>query len=215
MANKTITVRFGKCTTLLVPKSWPMKAWLRDVDQWKAENLASFCNWLITRCFIENDRARLIIEHTKIFALSGNIDGPCNYTKLLCVIIVEGTTKLSSYNGINRVLYWGISFKSVAVYHVFTLILLFLLLHTFFCALYWILFSQSDFWGLEGLTFSKTKDIIFCDETSYQLHAGQVDPSLFHLNAPSRHVSFIYFYFFFFCCFPFNQGSWMKTQERH
>ena len=78
MVNKTITVRFGKCTTLLVPKSWPTKAWLRDVDQWKAENLEGFCKWLITRCFIQNDRARLIIEHTTDFALSGNIDGPCN-----------------------------------------------------------------------------------------------------------------------------------------
>ena len=58
MVTKTIRVRFGKCTTLLVPKSWPMKAWLRDVDQWKAENLAGFCNWPITRCFIQNDRAR-------------------------------------------------------------------------------------------------------------------------------------------------------------
>ena len=55
-----------------------MKAWLRDVDQWKAENLAGFCNWPITRCFIQNDRARLIIERTTNFALSGNIDGPCN-----------------------------------------------------------------------------------------------------------------------------------------
>ena len=78
MVNKTITVRSGKCTTLLVSKSWLMKAWLRDVDQWKAENLAGFCNWPVTRCFIQNDRARLIIEHTTIFALSGNIDGLCN-----------------------------------------------------------------------------------------------------------------------------------------
>ena len=80
MVYKTITVRFGKCTTLLVPKSWPMKAWLRDFDQWKAENFAGFCNWPITRCFVQNDRARLIIEHTTNFALSGNIDGPCNFT---------------------------------------------------------------------------------------------------------------------------------------
>ena len=78
MVNKTITVHFGKCTTLLVPKNWPMKAWLRDVDQWKAENLAGFCNWPITRCSIQNNRARLIIDHTTNFALSGNIDGPCN-----------------------------------------------------------------------------------------------------------------------------------------
>ena len=75
--NKTITARFGKYTTLLVPKGWPMKAWLRDGDQWKAENLAGFCYWPITRCFIQNDRARPIIEHTTNFAL-GNIDGPCN-----------------------------------------------------------------------------------------------------------------------------------------
>ena len=78
MVNKTITVRFGKCTTLMVPKSWPMKAWLQDGDQWKAENLAGFCNWPITRCFVQSDRARLIIEHSTNFALSGNIDGPCN-----------------------------------------------------------------------------------------------------------------------------------------
>ena len=32
----------------------------------------------MTRCFIQNDRARLIIVHSKNFALSGNIDGPCN-----------------------------------------------------------------------------------------------------------------------------------------
>ena len=31
-------------------------------------------------CLILNDRARLIIEHTTDFALSGNIDGPCNLT---------------------------------------------------------------------------------------------------------------------------------------
>ena len=55
-----------------------MKAWLQDGDQWKAENLAGFCNWPITRCFIQNDRARLIIEHSTNFVLSGNIDGPCN-----------------------------------------------------------------------------------------------------------------------------------------
>ena len=59
-------------------KSWPMKAWLQDGDQWKAENLAGFCNWPITRCFIQNDRARLIIEHSTNFALSGNIDGLCS-----------------------------------------------------------------------------------------------------------------------------------------
>ena len=41
-----------------------MKAWLRDVDQWKAKSLAGFRNWPITRCFIQNDRARPIIEHT-------------------------------------------------------------------------------------------------------------------------------------------------------
>ena len=28
--------------------------------------------------FIQNDRARLIIEHSTNFVLSGNIDGPCN-----------------------------------------------------------------------------------------------------------------------------------------
>ena len=77
MVIKTVTVRFGKCTTLLVPKSWPMKAWLQDGDQWKAENLAGSCNWPITRRFIQNDRARLIIDHSTNFALSGNIDGPC------------------------------------------------------------------------------------------------------------------------------------------
>ena len=60
-----------------------MKAWLQDGDQWKAENLAGFCNWPITRCFIQNDRARLIIEHSTIFALSGIIDGPCNLAQLL------------------------------------------------------------------------------------------------------------------------------------
>ena len=94
MVNKTIAVCFGKCTTLLVPKSWPMKAWLRDVDQWKAENLAGFCSWPITRCFIQNDRVRLIIEHKTNFALSGNIEGPCNtrqYLSLYC--------HLSPYNG--------------------------------------------------------------------------------------------------------------------
>ena len=80
MVNKAITVRLGKCTTLLVPKSWPMKAWLWDVDQWNAENLSGLCNWPITRCFIQNDRAslRLIIEQTTNFALSGNFDGLCN-----------------------------------------------------------------------------------------------------------------------------------------
>ena len=55
-----------------------MKAWLQDGYQWKAQNLAGFCNWPVTRCFIQNDRARLIIEHSTNFALSGNIDGPCN-----------------------------------------------------------------------------------------------------------------------------------------
>ena len=53
-------------------------AWLQDSDQWKAKNLADFCNWPTTRCFIQIDRARQIIVHSTHFALSGNIDGPCH-----------------------------------------------------------------------------------------------------------------------------------------
>ena len=91
MVNKTITVCFSKCTTLLVPESWPMKAWLWDSDRWKAENLEGFCNWPITWCFIQNDRARLIIEHSTNFASSGNIVGLCNTPSYLELCTIELT----------------------------------------------------------------------------------------------------------------------------
>ena len=41
-----------------------------------------FLRWPITRCFIKNDRAGLIIEHSTNFRLNANIDRPCNFNDL-------------------------------------------------------------------------------------------------------------------------------------
>ena len=43
----------------------------------KAEKLEA-----LTRCFIKSDRAGLIIVHSINFALTANIDGPCNFALL-------------------------------------------------------------------------------------------------------------------------------------
>ena len=83
---KLVSVLFGKCTTLVVTKCWPMVIRQPCGDQWKAEKLGAFWRWPITRCFIKSDStASLIIEHTVNFALSGNSHGPCNI-KILCTM---------------------------------------------------------------------------------------------------------------------------------
>ena len=65
-----VSVLFGKCTTLVVTKFWPMETRLPCDDQWKAEKLG-FWRWPITRCFIKSDRAGLFIEHSINFRLNG------------------------------------------------------------------------------------------------------------------------------------------------
>ena len=52
---KLVSVLFGKCTTLVVTKCWPMVIWQPCGDQWKAEKLGAFWRWPITRCLIKND----------------------------------------------------------------------------------------------------------------------------------------------------------------
>ena len=67
---KLVSVLFGKCTTLVVTKCWPMETRLPCGDQWKVEKLGAFWRWPITRCFIKSDRAGLIIEHSINFRLN-------------------------------------------------------------------------------------------------------------------------------------------------
>ena len=52
---KLVSVLFGKCTTLVVTKCWPMVIRQPCGDQWKAENLGAFWRWPITRCLIKSD----------------------------------------------------------------------------------------------------------------------------------------------------------------
>ena len=54
---KLVSVLFGKCTTLVATKCWPMETRLPCGDQWKAEKLGVFRRWPICRCFIKSDRA--------------------------------------------------------------------------------------------------------------------------------------------------------------
>ena len=68
---KLVWVLFGKCTTLVVTKCWPMVIRLPHGDQWKAEKLGVFRRWPITRCLIKSDRARLFIEHSINFRING------------------------------------------------------------------------------------------------------------------------------------------------
>ena len=68
---KLVSVLFGKCTTLVATKCWPMETRLPCGDHWKAENLGVFRRWPITRCFIKSDRAVLFIEHSINFRLNG------------------------------------------------------------------------------------------------------------------------------------------------
>ena len=70
-AIKLVSVLFGKCTTLVVTKFWPMETRLPCGDQWKAEKLGVFRRWPITRCFIKSDRAGLFIEHFINFRHNG------------------------------------------------------------------------------------------------------------------------------------------------
>ena len=68
---KLVSVLFGKCTTLVATKCWPMETRLSLGDQWKAEKLGVFRRWPITRCFIKSDRAGLFIEHSINFPHNG------------------------------------------------------------------------------------------------------------------------------------------------
>ena len=68
---KLVSVLFGRCTTLMVGKGWPMETRLSYGDQWKAEKLGAFWCWPVTRCFIKSNRAGLIIEHSINFRLNG------------------------------------------------------------------------------------------------------------------------------------------------
>ena len=67
---KLVSVLFGKCTTLAATKCWPMETRLPCGDQWKAMKSAAFWHWPITRCFIQSDRARLIINQSINFRLN-------------------------------------------------------------------------------------------------------------------------------------------------
>ena len=67
---KLLSVLFGKCTTLVVTKCWPITR-LPCGDQWKAEKLGAIWRWPITRCFVKSDRAGLIIDHSINFRLNG------------------------------------------------------------------------------------------------------------------------------------------------
>ena len=71
MVIKLVSVLFGKFTTLVVTKSWPMETKLPCGDQWKAEKLGAFWRWPITRCFIKSDSAGLFIDHSINFSLNG------------------------------------------------------------------------------------------------------------------------------------------------
>ena len=86
---KLVSVLFGKCTTLVVTKCWPMVIRQPCGDQWKAEKLGAFWRWPITRCLIKSDSSSLIIEHTENFALSGNSHGPCIYLRIVNIYIAE------------------------------------------------------------------------------------------------------------------------------
>ena len=68
---KLVSVLFGKCTTLVATKCWPMETRLPRGDQWKAEKLGDFRRQPITRCFIKSDRVGLFIEHAINFRLNG------------------------------------------------------------------------------------------------------------------------------------------------
>ena len=56
---KLVSVLFGKCTTLMVTKCWPMVIRQPCGDQWKAEKLGAFWRWPITRCLIKSDSSYL------------------------------------------------------------------------------------------------------------------------------------------------------------
>ena len=68
---KLVPVLFGKCTTLVVTKCWPMETRLPCGGRWKAEKLGAFWRWPVTRRFIKNDKAGLIIEHSINLRLNG------------------------------------------------------------------------------------------------------------------------------------------------
>ena len=69
---KLVSVLFGKCTTLVVMKCWPMV-----IRQWKAEKLGAFWRWPITRYLIKSDSSYLNYRaHCKFCLIrqqSGNI----------------------------------------------------------------------------------------------------------------------------------------------
>ena len=52
---RSASVLFGKCTTLVVTKCWPMIIRQPCGDQWKAEKLGAYWRWPITRCLIKSD----------------------------------------------------------------------------------------------------------------------------------------------------------------
>ena len=56
---KLVSVLFGKCTTLVVTKCWPMVIRQPSGDQWKAEKLGAFWRWPMTRCLIKSDSSQL------------------------------------------------------------------------------------------------------------------------------------------------------------
>ena len=56
---KLVSVFFGKCTTLVVRKCWPVVIRQSCGDQWKAEKLGAFWRWPITRCLIKSDSSKL------------------------------------------------------------------------------------------------------------------------------------------------------------
>ena len=76
---KLVSVLFGKCTTLVVTKCWPMETGLPSGDPMKSREIRSFLEKLgETGCFIKSDRAGMNVEHSWNFCLNGDHDGPCN-----------------------------------------------------------------------------------------------------------------------------------------
>ena len=61
-------------------------------DQWKAEKLAAFWRWPITRCFIKSERAGLIIDHSIIFCLDGEHWRAVQLMLLLSIWVAEWPT---------------------------------------------------------------------------------------------------------------------------
>ena len=70
---KLVPVLFGKCTTLVAMKCWPMETRLPCGDQWKwkAEKLGLFRHWPIGRCFIKSNRVLFVYRVLLKFRLDG------------------------------------------------------------------------------------------------------------------------------------------------